>query len=217
MTPVLVYNGQELPLDKGIVQGEKVEGNNKAIKYLEGGSYNWAAKPLNLKMKCVFPRWLSAQCLHCRQEAAKLALPPVKVADGIIATQKLVKIDAKPITMEDKFVRTTSDKYESQILYVINRSDVRTSEIKKPEVVGLEKYIAATKNDPNKQLKGIDILAYASPDGPMDLNDRLSKARQKSASEFLQKELKKAKISEADKKELWSLMATPKTGKVSRP
>ena len=210
MTPVLVYNGQELPLDKGIVQGEKVEGNNKAIKYLEGGSYNWAAKPFEFKDEMRVSQVVIRPSVYIAgKEAAKLALPPVKVADGIIATQKLVKIDAKPITMEDKFVRTTSDKYESQILYVINRSDVRTSEIKKPEVVGLGKYIAATKNDPNKQLKGIDILAYASPDGPMDLNDRLSKARQKSASEFLQKELKKAKISEADKKELWSLMATP--------
>ncbi|NLI23950.1 MAG: hypothetical protein GX419_04505 [Bacteroidales bacterium] len=212
MTPVLVYNNQELPLEKGIVQGEKVEGNNKSIKYVEGGSYSWPSKAASFEYKDdmrVSQVVIRPSVYIAGKEAAKLALPPVKVADGIIATQKLVKIDAKPITMEDKFVRTTSDKYESQILYVINRSDVRPTEVKKPEVIGLGKYIQGTKNDPNKQLKGIEILAYASPDGPMDLNDRLSKARQKSASEYLQKELKKAKISEADKKELWSLMATP--------
>lgn len=211
ITPVLQYAGKEVALEPFTVQGESVEGNNPKIKYLEGGSYTSNAfKPITYTDDMAISTLvLKSEAWFAGKETKKLALPDVKVADGVLASQKLVMIDPRPISMGDKFVRTTSDSYQSEILYVINKSDVRSSETKKDGIKKLEEYITATKSDPSKQLKGIEISAYASPDGPMDLNTKLSKARQGTANDFLKKELKKAKISDTDKADLWSLMNTP--------
>jgi len=207
-TPVLSYNGKETEYAPVTFQGEKVEANNKVIKYLEGGSYTYTGEVDYNDDMMVSQLMLKSSVYIAGKEAAKLTFDPVKLADGVISTQKLVKIDAKPIVMDDKFVRTTGDSYQTEILYLINRSEVRKSEMKKGGIKDLENYIKGTQNDPGKQLKGIEISAYASPDGPIPLNDKLSKERQKTADSFLKKELKKAKISEADKKDLWTLIST---------
>ena len=57
------------------------------------------------------------------------------------------------------------------------------------------------------ELKGLEISAYASPDGELDLNTKLAEKRQKTAEKYLAGQLKKAKIEVAD--ELMSLLSTP--------
>ena len=47
------------------------------------------------------------------------------------------------------------------------------------------------------KFNGVAISAYASPDGPTDLNTKLSEQRQKTAESYLAKELKKAKVNQS--------------------
>jgi Flp pilus assembly protein TadD len=49
------------------------------------------------------------------------------------------------------------------------------------------------KADDRKVLENAEVSAYASPDGAMDLNERLAQARQKAASNYMQQQLKKTK------------------------
>jgi tetratricopeptide (TPR) repeat protein len=53
----------------------------------------------------------------------------------------------------------------------------------------------------------LEISAYASPDGALDLNTRLASQRQKSAEMYLAGQLKKTKVEIAD--ELMSMLSTP--------
>ena len=64
------------------------------------------------------------------------------------------------------------------------------------------------KQTANKQIKGAKISAYASPDGPLDLNEKLSGNREGSAEKYLKKAFKDNKITEAEAAEFLSKMTT---------
>lgn len=210
ITPYLKYDGGEFPLDKVTVQGESVEANNQVIKNAEGGSVKYNTKFTYKDEMMKSDLMVKADAWITKKEAKKVSLDPVKIGDGIIVTQKLVKIDPRPLMVGDNYVKSTSDSYQADIMYVINRAEVRASEIKKPDVQKFNDYVKNADN-PNsrEQLKGLEVSAYASPDGGVKLNTKLSANREVTASEYLKKALKKAKISAADKADLWKVMSTP--------
>jgi tetratricopeptide (TPR) repeat protein len=209
-TPYIKYEKGSKDLTPKTVQGESVEANNTVIKNAEGGSIDYSDKfeYNNDMMKSEL--WVKADAWVTKKEAKKLALTPIKIADGIIVTPKLVKIDPKPIMASDKYVKVIPDSYSASLMYVINRYDIRPTELKKEEIKNLNEYIAKTSDPKSRlQLKNIEILSYASPDGPVPLNTKLSGNRGGAADGYLKKELKKAKITEAEKAELWKVMNTP--------
>jgi Flp pilus assembly protein TadD len=48
--------------------------------------------------------------------------------------------------------------------------------------------------DSSKKISSIEVSAYASPDGPLDLNEKLADKRKSSADDVLKKDIKKDKI-----------------------
>ncbi len=74
---------------------------------------------------------------------------------------------------------------------MINRFDVRPSELKKEDIALLKEYIKSVSTDPNRQFKGVNVSSYASPDGKYDFNEKLSVNRGGSADKFIKKEFNK--------------------------
>lgn len=209
-TPYIKYDKGSKDLTPVTVQGESVEANNKVIKNAEGGSIDYSDKFDYNDDMMKSELWVKADAWVTKKEAKKLALTPIKIADGIIVTQKLVKIDPKPLMAADKYVKVIPDSYSASILYIINRYDIRPAELKKEEMKNLNEYIKKTQDANSRlKLKNIEILSYASPDGPVPLNTKLSGNRGGAADSYLKKELKKAKLTETDKAELWKVMNTP--------
>jgi tetratricopeptide (TPR) repeat protein len=210
-TPYIKYEKGSKDLPSITVQGESVEGNNKVIKNAEGGSVEYPTASVEYNddmMKAEL--WVKADAWLTKKEAKKLALTPIKIGDGIIVTQKLVKIDPRPLMAADKYVKVVPDSYSASLLYVINRYDIRPTELKKDEMKKLNEYIKKTQDANSRlKLKNIEISSYASPDGSVPLNTKLSGNRGGAADSYLKKELKKAKITEAEKAELWKVMNTP--------
>ena len=79
--------------------------------------------------------------------------------------------------------------------------------MKKDEITGLNETLVNANENERLDLKGIEISAYASPDGELDLNTKLADKRQKTAEKYLSGQLKKADIDVAD--ELMSMLSTP--------
>ncbi len=131
----------------------------------------------------------------------------IKLADGVIATATMVSKKAKLIAFSDHFKQIVPEAYEADIKYVINRADVRNSEMGKEEIKGLNETLMAANANERLDLKGIEISAYASPDGELDMNAKLADKRQKTAEKYLAGQLKKSKVEVAD--ELLSLLSTP--------
>jgi len=205
-TPVLKYEGGQTEFPATTLQGEKVEANNKVISYA-GGSFTSAGtvpfKPEMMKSELVVK--MSARI----KEGTPVEFETVKIADGVVATYTLVKVDPKSVTMPDKFQRIIPESYTADIHYPINQADVRRAELKAQDIKDLEAKIVEAKATPNKQIKNAQISGYASPDGPVDLNTKLSSKRETSAEKYFKKALKDNKITEAEAANFLSMLSTP--------
>lgn len=205
VTPVLKYDGGEAAFQSKTFQGESVQANNEVIKYNEGGSKTIAAG------KVPFKKEMMVSTVEARIKATMgksvADFPAVKIGDGVIATELLVVKDPRAISVGDKFVRESSSQYQADIKYLINNAEVRPSELKKDEIKKLKESIKAVDADPKKVLKGIELSAYASPDGPMDLNDKLAGKRKESASKFTKEMVKKEKLTKV-KDDIFTYLTT---------
>ncbi len=99
--------------------------------------------------------------------------------------------------MKDNFVRVVPDNKMADINYIINKSDIRPTELKAEDIIALKDYIKAVSADPNFLLKSATVSSYASPDGKYDLNEKLSGNRGTSADKFIKKEFAKIEAAKA--------------------
>ena len=185
ITPVLVYEGGETAFDEILyAQGEKVLANNKSISWT-GGNINWSGDVNYIPEMKVSEFML-------RVEASKkdktLAFDPIKLADGVIATSTLVEDHAMPVSLKDNYQRIVPEQKMADILYMINRSDIRTAELKAEDIQALKDYITLAMQNERVAVKGVTASSYASPDGPLTLNEKLAEQRGKAAEKYLNKE-----------------------------
>lgn len=200
VTPVIKYDGGEVAYPVVKLQGESVTANNAVVTYTEGGSfkvegavpYDAAMKMSDLEVRIV-----------AQKGTAALDFDPIKIADGVIATSELVMKKGMPIVgvqkeentsgkydpAIDKFQRIVPDEMMADIHYLINSSFVRKQELKSEDIEAFKAYTEdAVKND-RKKLKGVEISAYASPDGELSWNDKLSQKREGSATKSFKKQV----------------------------
>jgi tetratricopeptide (TPR) repeat protein len=205
VTPVIKYEGGEVAYPEIKLQGEKVTANNLKIVYKPGGNFSIkGAVPYNAAMKI---SELQIRCL-ATQKLKELAFDPIKIADGVIATSELVSKVGEPVIgiqreknttgkynpAIDPFQRVVPDELMADLLYLINKSDIRKEEVASQDITEFKNYATdALKND-RKKLKSLEISAYASPDGKEDFNAKLSEKREGSATEFFNKELKSQQL-----------------------
>ena len=201
-TPVLTYEGGEKELESKTFQGIDVEANNKVIEYETGGSVDFNGS-------FTYEEDMRVSQLVMRGEARvadgdeSLPLPEKQIAKGVKATPKLVMTDGKAVMMADKFERVTSHQEKADIHYVIERDNVRNSELEQDDIKKLEDFVKSVEEAQNKSYKDIKIHGYASPDGPMDLNERLSKGRKSSANSYFDKVVDKKKLGEDEAKKIY--------------
>jgi|WetSurMetagenome_2_1015567.scaffolds.fasta_scaffold22238_3 tetratricopeptide (TPR) repeat protein len=188
VTPVLTYEGGETAFDQLLyAQGEQVQSNNKSISWT-GGTVTWSGSiPYKPEMK-VSEFKLK---IEGTKKGKTLAFDPIKLADGVIATSTLVMDNAKGINLKDAYQRIIPDQKVADILYLINKSDIRPSELKAEDIAALKDYITQLAQDSTKKLTGLITSSYASPDGSLDLNTKLSEKRGETATKFVNKEFGK--------------------------
>ena len=195
VTPVLKYSAGETASTPANFQGEKVVGNDQTIAYRVGGNYTMKA---NYQYA---PEMLKSE-LYLQFEAKKgkktYNVPEVKVADGIIATSTLVNQTIKstvPAYAADAYQHIIKQKEEANIKFLIQQAKIRTSELKS---VSVQKFIETLqeikKDQKRKALDNIEVSAYASPDGGLNLNTKLAKNREDNTAAYVKKTMKNTGI-----------------------
>ncbi len=191
-TPVLKYaNGETLGTSASF-QGEKVQGNATDVNYKLGGSYT-------MKTTYVYTDDMLKSDLIMRFDAKygkkTVSIPEVKIGYGVLATSQLLGrcLQSESFAVApDAFQRVIEQKQEANIMFLISQSNLRTSELEK---VSMKDLIAVLKEINDDQegrvLDGIDVSAYASPDGSYSFNEKLAERRQDTSTEYLKKEMKK--------------------------
>lgn len=203
-TPVLTFNGGETAFENvQVLQGESVSANNRVVSY-SGGDFTYTG---TIPYKDAMRMSELVLRIQATRGTKSVDFEPVKLADGVIATSTLVENTGRAILMRDQYVRVIPESQMADINYLINRSDIRSSELKQEDIALLRKYIEEVTAAPNKELKGVVVSSYASPDGSIKVNEPLSQKRGEAADKFVKKEF--SKIEEAKNADFFDALTTP--------
>ncbi len=194
VTPVMVFDGKEVAGEVLTLQGEKVLENNQVVSYENGGTIT---TPVTFK----YQEGMEKAVLELRATAfnksrLKSAKYPegFKIADGTNTTYMLVNTNGIPSFEADKYQHIINETKEAQVLYLINSYNVRNNQLKTEEIKAFEQFLKDVQSDDRRTITSNDIIAYASPDGKEDMNNKLSDKRSESAKKAYNRTInKKAK------------------------
>lgn len=183
VTPVIVYDGGEAKHPVLTYQGEKVKDNYKVVSsdgqtvtenlvfdYVEG------MENCYLELRGV-----------AKYKKQSVKLPAKQVAVGCNTTYMLVKQNTQLPLKEDGYQDVIALSSEGQILYLVNSSEVRNGQLNSQSIKDFQAALDQIAADERTTLKGTEIVAYASPEGAEDLNNKLSGKRSESANEAWKK------------------------------
>ena len=193
VTPVLKYNGKEVAGPSATFQGEKVEDNNTSISYKLGGTYT-------MKTTFAYESGMEQSDLYARFDAKlgkkKVSVPEVKIGYGVVTTSELLgRCIGSASTAQDAFQRVIEQKHEANIKFLIGQANLRTSELSSVSIQDLVKILKEINDmQEERALQGIDVSAYASPDGAYNINEKLAERRQNVSADYVRQQMKKAKV-----------------------
>ena len=193
VTPVLRWEGGEAKGQPATFQGEKVQGNDQTISYKTGGTYTMKASFDYVPEMAKSELYLDFKIKKGKKE---YTIPSVKIADGVFATSELPTVNsANAAYAPDAFQRIIKQAKEAQIMFLIQQANLRASELKSDSLKAFHKQVVAVAGDTkNYKLNNIEISAYASPDGGVELNTTLAENRQNNTEKYMNQQLKKGKI-----------------------
>lgn len=184
VTPVIVYQGGEEAMEPLMFQGEKVANNYRVVS--KDGQ--------TVDQHVCFPYKEGMEVSHlelrgrCTTNGKKwVTLPTKKVADGTNTTELLACKKGVYSLKDHGYQPVIALNPEGQVMYRINSSEVRNSELKGQSVSDFKAALAELLANERVELKDIDVVAYASPDGAEALNNKLSDNRSKSANKAFDK------------------------------
>lgn len=194
VTPVLVYAGGESTSQPYMFQGEKVRGNATTVSYDNGGSYTI---PVNFVYQPAMQKSELFLDFTVKQGKKTYALPRVKVANGVIATAALADAGTvDPAIAPDKFQRIINEKYTADILFLINRANIRPDQLTTAQMESFNADVKKAAEDTSRVIEDINISAYASPDGPWEFNNKLAQKREATTNDWLTRKLKKDAVTD---------------------
>jgi len=191
ITPVIKYQGGEVYGKSQTYQGESVSGNGIVVSQKAGGNFS-------IKSEFDYVPEMHKSELYVRFKAAignkSFDFPDIKVADGVISTAALATaMSSNPAQAPDQFQRIIKETHDANIMFLIQQAELRSGELNSSELAKWKEIVKEADINDRKYI-GVEISAYASPDGGYKLNEGLAEKREKNTSNYLEKEFKKQNI-----------------------
>ena len=192
-TPVLVWNGGEAKGQPVVFQGVDVKDNGQTVPE-SGGSvmvpflvaYQPEMQNSDLYLDFVVD-----------QNGRVYTLPRVKVGYGVISTSTLASpVTVAPAKSTDNFQQVITEKYSADIHFLINQANIRADQTDQASYIDLNKQLLAANASPYKEIEGITVNSYASPEGTLAFNTQLAEKREQNTTALVQNQLKKDNITE---------------------
>lgn len=191
ITPVLKYPGGETWGTSYSFQGTKVRGNAVTIAHNESttvtlhSDFGWKPEMKNAELVLLF---------DAKIKGKKIILPELKIGEGTLASEALANAGyVQPAIAPDGFQRIIKEKYDADIHFLIQQANLRRSEINSAPVKEWKEIVESANMTPNQSVD-VEVQAYASPDGGLELNEKLAAKREKNTSAYLKKELKRLDV-----------------------
>lgn len=193
-TPVLAWDGGEAACPGTIVQGEDVRANGQVVSFNNGGT---VVIPFSVEYQPEMAKSTLYLDFSVDQNGKMYALPRVKVGEGVIATSTLASAKTvRPATAKDNFQKVITEKYSADIHFLINQANIRANQTSKADYLDLNKQLIEANKAANKEIAGLTINSYASPEGTLAFNTQLAQKREQNTATYMENQLKKDKITE---------------------
>jgi len=122
----------------------------------------------------------------------------VKVAQGVIATSELYRrtlATAQAATAQDAFQRVSQQRQEANVKFLIGQAQLRKSELQNNSVKEFVRLLSEiAKDQEGKVLDGVEVSAYASPDGGYAFNEKLAGKRQDVTADYVKQQMKQTRV-----------------------
>lgn len=189
VTPTLkLSDGTTVSLKTVNLVGDKAQGQGQKVSYDNGGSVKYTDKvPFTNGMK------QDELDINATLTNNKKDFPAVKIADGTIATALLIQNDDKLIAAKDNFQKTIPEHDTTRIFYVISQSTVRPAQMTSEEMKAFKAFVEKGIKE-GYTWDGINVDAYASPDGETEFNAHLADDRAKTAIKAMREMFKGMKM-----------------------
>ena len=188
VTPVIVYDGGEVEGNPFVYEGGKVNDNYKIVYKNLGATYT---EKVNFKYMPGMEKCQLVARAVVKAKGKQYKFPKdIKIADGSNTTYMLIEKGGVVSFAADNYQDVIPETEEAQILYLINSADVRSSEINSKDIKAYKEALKKLESDSRREVKGTEVVAYASPDGGEELNGKLSSNREKSAAKAFGKATK---------------------------
>lgn len=168
------------------LQGEKISSNGQTIGYVTGGSFTYQGSVSYSPEMMDYD--LYATAVATINDKVK-SLGSVKIAEGVMATATRVRSDEKPAFSNHSYEKETILEETAVIYFSVNQSVVRYSQKSSEEIDRLKAF--AKKG---YKTKNIEIKSYASPEGSLDINDKVSENRSKSTFSYAKQLMRQLKV-----------------------
>lgn len=215
VTPVMVFAEGEVAGAPKFFQGSKVKENYTTVDKKQGGTYTMHVEfpydermqlselQLRIEAKCAAGDEFMLVNANTGEivKAKELEKNPsivrecgLVVARGVNTLQQELAYDEAMTALPSDYKRVTTEVDKAEILYAMNRANVTDKALKKADLSAFKANVDENlKND--RATQHIAVKGYASPDGPMKFNDKLSKERSQSGDKVIAKLLKDSGLS----------------------
>ncbi len=201
LKPVLVYgNGGQLELTTKTVRGEKIAGQDEKITKKTGGDFTYRNQFAYNPDMATSTLYMD---LTAKKKKKKVDFTRVKLAEGIIITPLLLKPTEEVMYGKDSYIKVVPTEKKGTIFFDIDKSVVKKEEADGASMTAFKQFIA----DGN-QLTGVAISSYASPDGELTRNDKLSFARTEATYSALRTFLKAQGVAQVNDSSFYKTSAT---------
>lgn len=177
------------------LQGEKISSNGKTIGFITGGQFTYKG---TLKYSEEMAEYdLFATATATMNDNSK-SLGAVKVAEGVMATATRVMNNEVPAVSEHTYEKVTVLEETAVIYFTVNQSNVRYSQKSSDEIKRLKEFAKL-----EYETKNIEISSFASPEGTLDVNDKVSDNRANSTFTYAKRLMKQLKLDGASNDDLY--------------
>ena len=177
------------------LQGEKISSNGKTIGYITGGKFTY--KSIVKYSEEMADYDLFATAIATINDNSK-SLGAIKVAEGVMATSTRVKDSEEPAISNHTYEKVTVLEETAVIYFTVNQSNVRYSQKSSDEIKRLKQFAKL-----GYETKNIEISSYASPEGTLDINEKVSDNRGESTFNYAKRLMKKLKVQGANNNDLY--------------
>lgn len=188
LVPAIEFEGKELEGDPIVFQGEKITENYRTVP-VTGGSYT-------IPMVFDYEKGMekSVLALHGKviYKCHEYYIPGhYKIADGANTTYMMVKTAGDLVLIADAYQPVIQEKAESQIHFLVNSATVRPAQLKTDHIKAFQEFLVNVQKDERRAITKTDVVAYASPEGDVDWNNKLALNRAENAAKAFKNDITK--------------------------